>query len=119
MSEDKKPYTRQSDIQLKAIEERLNAGDIRFGHLERAVAENTAITQQVADSMAGFVAFSDDLAAGTRIMCRVAKGIEFAQEKVVKPLWKPAVAVYLIVYFVRNDGTLPDWAYKFLTVIGF
>lgn len=119
MSEDKKPYTRQSDIQLKAIEERLNAGDIRFGHLERAVAENTAITRRIESSMVGIVAFSDDLASGARIICRLAKSFEFIQTKVIKPLWMPCLIIYLAVQWIRNDGNLPDWAYKLLaSVIG-
>lgn len=129
MAEEKEPRAlaaRKTDDQIKAIHERLYQGDMRMQKIEDAqvsmtgeLAENTAITRRIESSMAGIVAFSDDLASGARIICRLAKSFEFIQTKVIKPLWMPCLIIYLAVQWVRNDGNLPDWAYKLLaSVIG-
>lgn len=129
MSDEKEPRAlaaRKTDDQIKAIHERLYQGDLRMKKIEDAqvsitgeLAENTAITRRIESSMAGIVAFSDDLASGARIICRLAKSFEFIQTKVIKPLWMPCLIIYLAVQWVRNDGNLPDWAYKLLaSVIG-
>jgi len=129
MSDEKEPRAlaaRKTDDQIKAIHERLYQGDLRMKKIEDAqvsitgeLAENTAITRRIESNMAGIVAFSDDLASGARIICRLAKSFEFIQTKVIKPLWMPCLIIYLAVQWIRNDGNLPDWAYKLLaSVIG-
>lgn len=129
MADEKEPRAlaaRKTDDQIKAIHERLYQGDLRMKKIEDAqvsitgeLAENTAITRRIESSMVGIVAFSDDLASGARIICRLAKSFEFIQTKVIKPLWMPCLIIYLAVQWIRNDGNLPDWAYKLLaSVIG-
>ena len=96
--------------QLEAIHRRLNDGDARMESFERALAENTAITKQIADNTAGFVAFQGDLENGARFFCRAVKAVQFVLKDVVEPYWKPALVVFCAVYLVTHDGTLPKWA---------
>ena len=116
---DRMEYQRQTDENIAKINDRLASGETRMGNIETALSENTAITRRIESSMAGIVAFSDDLASGARIICRLAKSFKFIQTKVIKPLWMPCLIIYLAVQWIRNDGNLPDWAYKLLaSVIG-
>lgn len=122
MSDEKDPRAlaaRKTDDQIKAIHERLYQGDLRMKKIEDAqvsitveLAENTAITRRIESSMAGIVAFSDDLASGARIICRLAKGINFLANK---KIWVPVLVCYLAIYFVTHDGQLPDWAYRLVS----
>lgn len=124
MSDEKEPRAlaaRKTDDQIKAIHERLYQGDLRMKKIEDAqvsitgeLAENTAITRRIESSMAGIVAFSDDLASGARIICRLAKSFEFIQTKVIKPLWMPCLIIYLAVQWIRGNGEIPSWAFKLL-----
>lgn len=86
--------------------------------IEGALARNTELTEEIARNTAGFVAFQDDLAAGTRFLCRVVKGVQFLLKDVVEPFWKPAIVVYLAIYFALHGGSLPAWANSILKGMG-
>lgn len=100
--------------ELTTILQRLDAGDTRMSSIESALQENTALTQQVAQNTAGFVAFADDLAAGTRFLCRCVKGMQFVLRDVIDPYWKPVLVVGLFIYWMTHGHTLPDWATSIL-----
>lgn len=116
---DELPQRRQLDPHIVAITERLDRGDARFSKIEDALVENTQITQRIADSISGIVAFSDDLAAGSRLICRIAKGIKFMLDDVIEPYWKPALVIFLAIYWLTHGHTLPAWAMNaFNTLFG-
>lgn len=100
---------RKPGQEIIAIHRRLDEGDARMASIEGALVENTALTRQVVENTAGFVAFSQDLEGGTRLLCRVAKGIQFLLKDVIDPYWKPALIVFVAIYWVTNDHALPDW----------
>jgi hypothetical protein len=110
---------RQHSVVIHKIHERLDQGDIRFEGIEKSLAENTAATQRIAENTAGLVRLTDELEAGTKLLCRVALGISFIIEKIVyltnnviKPLWAPALMVCVIIYYFIHHQ-LPPWFYAF------
>ncbi|MDE2467497.1 MAG: hypothetical protein KGL35_01800 [Bradyrhizobium sp.] len=109
---------RTPDPVIAAINERLDRGDDRMTSIEQTLHRNTELTEEIARNTAGFVAFSDDLAAGTRFLCRVVKGIQFILKDVVEPFWKPAIVAYLAIYFVIHGGSLPAWVNSILKAMG-
>ena len=119
MPDEKAALKRASDKAIAEIHERLFQGELRMTKIEgnvsalgTAINENTEITRKIADSVGGIVAFSDDLASGSRLICRVAKGINFLANK---KIWVPVLVCYLAIYFVTHDGQLPDWAYRLVS----
>lgn len=94
--------------ELLAINNRLDAGDVRMKALEGAIAANTALTQEIADNTKGFVAFQGELERGAHFLCRVAKGIQFVLEQVERH-WKKGLMLFLGFYFLTHDFTLPPW----------
>ena len=102
---------------LAAIHKRLDEGESRMVTLESAVAENTALTRQIADNTAGFVSFQGDLEKGARLFCRIIKGMQFVLKDVVEPYWKPALVVFCAVYLVTHDGALPRWVANIISMV--
>lgn len=100
---------RKSSPELTAINCRLDAGEARMTSIESSLATNTELTKQIAQNTAGFVAFQDDLASGTRFLCRCVKGVQFVLRDVIEPYWKPSLIVFVVVYLVTHDGSLPRW----------
>lgn len=114
---------RKADEQIKEIHERLYQGELRMNKIEGEVSsvkadlsENTELTRKIWENISGIVAFSDDLAAGSRLLCRLAKGISFVIDKVIIPFKYPLLIV-TSVWMISHGGTLPDWMIKLMSVL--
>lgn len=114
---------RKADEQIKEIHERLYQGELRMNKIEGEVSsvkadlsENTELTRKIWENLSGIVAFSDDLAAGSRLLCRLANGISFVIDKVIVPFKYPLL-IGASVWIVSRDGTLPDWLIKLMSVL--
>ena len=82
---------RQSE--LLAINRRLRDGDAMMLEFREALKANTELTMQTAqqvsiinENTSGFIAFSQDLVAGTKLLCRCAKGVQWVAEMLRKYL---------------------------------
>lgn len=100
---------RKLSPELKAIHARLDSGDVRMETIEQSIAANTKMTQQIMQNTSGLVAFSDDLASGSRFLCRVIKGVQFILKDVIDPYWKPALICFIAISWAMNGFTLPHW----------
>lgn len=83
--------------------------------IEAAIAQNTAITRKIEANTAGFIAFSEDLENGTRLLCRIAKGITFVLDA-VKKYWMPVLICIGFLSWLANGFRLPPWAESLLKV---
>lgn len=100
--------------ELHGIHARLRAGDERMGGFEALLMENTVLTQTTAEAVAridentsGFIAFSQDLVAGTRFLCRCAKGVQWVAEMLRKYLM--LILLLLAAYaYATNQQKLLD-----------
>ena len=111
---------KERQAELQSIHNRLRAGDERMGGLEKLVKANTALTQQTADTVAridentsGFVAFSQDLLAGTRFLCRCAKGVQWTAEMLRRYLM--LILLLLAAYaYATNQQKLLEVLFQFM-----
>ena len=85
--------------------------------MERSIADNTALTERIARNTEGLVGFSDDLASGSRFLCRFVKGMQFILRDVIDPYWKPTLVVSGILYWLTHDHVLPLWLMQFSKVL--
>ena len=115
---------RNRSPELEAIYKRLDEGDGRMNRIEEiqhatleSLKQNTIATNQIAENTAGFVDFSNDIAAGTRFMCRCALGIRFLLKEVVEPFWKPTVICYAAYYWTSHQR-LPEWMADIFKLVG-
>ena len=104
--------------ELVAIHARLDSGDTRMGKMEDCLSKNTAMTQQIMKNTSGLVAFSDDLASGSRFLCRTVKGTQWVLKDVVDPYWKPAMVVFVVVWWVTHDQSMPQWLVGLYKLLG-
>lgn len=116
---------RQAELQsiharLDEGERRFQAGDARMGGLEKLVEANTALTQQTADTVAridentsGFVAFSNDLVAGTKFLCRCARGVQWTAEMLRRYLMLILLLMAAYAYSTNQQAML-ETLFKFL-----
>lgn len=105
---------RRTDQEIAEIRNKLSADELLMTGLEQAVAENTAITRRIETSMAGIVAFSDEISAGTKFFCRMAKAAQFMGNDIIKPMWFPVLVIYLTWYVLTHGLTFPPWALRAL-----
>ena len=96
---------------LDENEKRLNIGDQRFMALEMDLRSNTIATQQIAENTAGITRLTTELEAGTKFLCRLAKGVQLCLQ-VVDKLWKPILIVAAFTYWITHGNQLPDWFKK-------
>ncbi len=122
-----------------AVEKRLISNDTkmavlgqRIESMELALQANTKMTEQttelarltnaslqrVEENTSGFVSFQNDLMAGTKIFCRIARGVSWFLKDVVDPFWKPALLVGLILYYLTHQQTLPEIMVAILKLLG-
>lgn len=94
---------------MEQIKARLDEGERRFAALEQGLKANTELTQQIANSLQPLASLFGDLEAGTRIMCRMARGVSWVLKDVIEPFWKPSLVVFVSVYWIVNDHRLPQW----------
>ena len=79
---------------------------------------NTALTQQTAatvaridENTAGFIAFSQDLVAGTKFLCRCAKGVQWLAE-MIRRYWLVTGGLVAWYAYATNQTGLLDTALK-------
>ena len=104
--------------ELVAIHARLDTGDVRMGKMETCLSENTAMTQKIMQNTSGLVAFSDDLASGSRFLCRIVKAVQFILKEVIDPYWKPVLVVFVVFYGLTHDQIVPDWLLGLYKLLG-
>ena len=96
------------------VKRALSMGTDEMASIRSQLEENTKLTEQIARNTAGFMAFSDDLYAGTRLLCRCAKGISFMLSK---PVWQPTLVIFLAGYWATHDGAMPEWLLKLVKAL--
>jgi hypothetical protein len=85
----------------RAVVERFNAqGD--------AIQENTTLTKTVAEDTAFIRSILGDVAAGARLMCRLAAAWKFLLRQVFIPVVLPLTGLWTLARIVRHEA-LPDW----------
>ena len=104
--------------ELVAIHSRLDSGDARMSKMETCLTSNTEMIQQIMTNTSGLVAFSDDLASGSRFLCRVVKAVQFILKQVIDPYWKPTLVVFIVVYWATHDYMLPQWLVGLYKLLG-
>lgn len=107
---------RQSE--LSAIHRRLRDGDAMMTEFREGLQANTALTQQTAatvaridENTAGFIAFSQDLVAGTKFLCRCAKGVQWLAE-MIRRYWLVTGGLVAWYAYATNQTGLLDTALK-------
>ena len=85
----------------RAVVERLGAQDV-------AIEENTTLTKTVAEDTAFIRSILSDVAAGARMLCRLAAAWKFLLRQVFIPVVLPITAMWTLVRIVRHEA-LPDW----------
>lgn len=93
---------------------------------DAAIAENTAVTRKVeatADQVAEDTAFIrsilGDVAAGARLMCRLAAAWRFFLKQMFMPIGLPFLALYGVWYY-NQFHRFPEWlagSFKFLMAV--
>ena len=102
------------------IHKRLRDGNARMDSLEEMITANTVLTKSTAESVArieentaAFVAFSNDLLTGTRILCRCARGVSWGIE-LARRNWGLLAFLTLAYAYFTNSEKLLDLVVKFL-----
>lgn len=88
----------------------------RFEAQGAEIAENTAVTRQVAADTAFMREAWKDGIATVRFFCRVAAAWRFLLRQVVVPVGLPAVFIYALVYYASH-GQVPSFAAEFYKLI--
>lgn len=73
-----------------------------------AIKENTELTKSVAEDTAFIRSILGDVAAGARLMCRLAAAWRFLLRQVFIPVVLPLTAIWALVRIVNHES-LPDW----------
>jgi len=111
---------------IAKIHQRLDQGDERFSTLETSLQINTRLTQEheinlkanteatqrIAENTAGIVRLTTELEAGTKFLCRLAKGIQFCLEMIDR-FWKPLLIVLAFCYWISHEHQFPEWFKRF------
>lgn len=85
----------------RAVVERFNAqGD--------AIQENTTLTKTVAEDTAFIRSILGDVAAGARLLCRLAAAWKFLLRQVFIPVVLPLAGLWTLAR-ILNHESLPDW----------
>ena len=106
---------RQTSSEVIAINDRLDRGEKRMKLLEQDLMLNTQATQAIANNTAGLVSLTNDLEAGTKVLCRLALGIKWLG-LLIKDTYIP-VCILLVVFSAILHKDLPQWLqamFKFL-----
>jgi hypothetical protein len=85
----------------RAVVERLGAQDV-------AIEENTTLTKTVAEDTAFIRSILSDVAAGARMLCRLAAAWKFLLRQVFIPVVLPLAGLWALVRIVHHES-LPDW----------
>lgn len=80
----------------------------RFVSQEGAIQENTTLTKAVAEDTAFIRSILGDVAAGARLMCRLAAAWRFLLRQVFIPFVLPLAGLWTL-YRIFHHQALPDW----------
>jgi len=91
----------------------------RFNSQDTAIAENTTLTRVVAEDTAFIRSILGDVAAGARLMCRLAAAWRFFLKQMFMPIGLPLLALYGFWYY-SEFHRFPAWladCFKFLMAV--
>jgi hypothetical protein len=80
----------------------------RFISQGAAIEENTRLTQTVAEDTAFIRSILSDVAAGARMLCRLAAAWKFLLRQVFIPVVLPLTGLWALVRIVHHEA-LPDF----------
>ncbi|HEY1998794.1 hypothetical protein [Paraburkholderia sp.] len=80
----------------------------RFNAQGAAIEENTTLTKTVAEDTAFIRSILGDVAAGARLMCRLAAAWRFLLRQVFIPVVLPLAGLWTLVRIVHHEA-LPEW----------
>ncbi|CAE6859657.1 hypothetical protein R69746_07751 [Paraburkholderia aspalathi] len=80
----------------------------RFNAQDAAIKENTTLTKAVAEDTAFIRSILGDVAAGARLLCRIAAAWKFMLRQVFIPVVLPLAGLWTLIRIVHHDP-LPDW----------
>jgi hypothetical protein len=79
----------------------------RFNAQDAAIQENTELTKAVAEDTAFIRSILGDVAAGARLMCRLAAAWKFLLRQVFIPVVLPLTGLWALIRIAHHE-TLPD-----------
>ena len=101
------PERRRNDEAWRvSVEQRLAIGDATMLRLEEGLEANTKLTETIATNTAGIVAFTGDLEAGAKLLCRVALGVSWTLKTVRQNLSVLLVLLLALAYFCNSEKLL-------------
>ena len=106
---------REPSVEIIAINAKLTSNENRIIAMEKELYANTKATKAIANNTAGLVSLTNDLEAGTKILCRLALGIKWLGT-LIKDTYIP-VCIVLVVFSAILHKDLPQWLqamFKFL-----
>lgn len=80
----------------------------RFNTQGDAINENTTLTKAVAEDTAFIRSILGEVAAGARLMCRLAAAWRFLLRQVFIPVVLPLAGLWTLSRIVRHEA-LPEW----------
>jgi hypothetical protein len=95
--------------QLHALNLRQSTQDVELATVKGSVAENTAITKQIAEDTAAMREAWADGVATKRFFCRLAQGWDFLLKKICVPIGITCV-VWVIGRAMFSNSPIPSWA---------
>jgi hypothetical protein len=75
---------------------------------DAAIKENTTLTKTVAEDTAFIRSILSDVAAGARMLCRLAAAWKFLLRQVFIPFVLPLAGLWTVYRIVHHDA-LPEW----------
>ncbi len=89
----------------------------RFNAQGAAIQENTTLTKTAAADTAFIATILTDVAAGARLLCRLAASWRFLIRQVFVPIGLPMLTLYVVVLAVSHRP-VPEWALALFKLIG-
>ena len=95
------------------VERRLVEGAETMRLLSDGLKTNTELTQQIANNTAGIVSLAQDLAAGTRFLCRLAMAVSWLM-RMLRENWGVLLLIFIATAYLTNSESLLTFAFKLL-----
>ncbi|WP_144156572.1 hypothetical protein [Paraburkholderia sp. BCC1885] len=102
------PMDAKDMIDMPEVEFRRSVVE-RFNAQDAAIKENTTLTKTVAEDTAFIRAILSDVAAGARMLCRLAAAWKFMLRQVFIPVVLPLAGLWTLIRIVHHES-IPDWA---------
>ncbi|WP_168793613.1 hypothetical protein [Paraburkholderia aromaticivorans] len=110
-------WKRNVDKQFQALNLRQSNTDVEMANIKNDVAENTALTRQIADDTKAMRDAWADGVAMKRFFCRLADAWTFLLRKVFLP-GLVTVLVLVIVKAILWGAKIPEWASAIFKLMG-